>query len=422
MKARSLIILLIIAVVVGLICFALARKSAEEVKASVGGKPYESVPINDSEKIVVRDAKGECVIEKSNGVWVVPSKGGYQADFSKISSLLREIVELKPTQKILGGEACLERFDLLPPGKDTARSGLEIQVFGKDSKPLLSLRKGKPYKQTEGEEDQMAMMMGGGAGDSARFVFIPERNSVVVVSTPLHQASTKDADWIGKDFIKVSEPKSVSLVDGGKTLWTLRRESASAEWGVDGEAPANTEFDKQKVGTLVSSLSWLNFTDVAGKVSAKPEHGFDHPRTLLAESFDGFTYKFNLGDDEADKIYATVSVDFKPVPRIAPKDEKPEDAKKAEDDYNKKLSESKEKASKMSKLVDGWVYVFDKYAFDNLLSGKDKFFKAKAEEKKPEELKTADPLTGFNMKPEDILKNVGGKSELKLEATPASEK
>ena len=389
MKAQSLLILLALAVIVGALCFVLARKSDSELKASVGVKPFEAAPVNDSERIVVRDANGECVVQKLDGIWVVPSKSNYPADFSKIGSLLRDIVDLKPAQSIPGGESCLERFELLPPAKGVAKSGLEIQVFGKDAaRPLLALRKGKPYKPSEGEEDQMAMMMGGGnQNDAVRFAFLPAGNTVVVINNPLRQASAKDSDWLDKDFIKVSELKSVSLADGANALWTISRESPSSEWGIDGEIPANAEFDKQGAAAIGSGFSWLNFNDVAGKVSAKPEHGLDHPRVITAEAFDGFSYKFTVGDDEGGKIYATAAVDFKPVPRVAPKGEKPEDAKKAEEEYAKKLSESKEKAAKMAKLVDGWIYVFDKYSLEKPLSSRDKLVKVKAEEKKHEAAK-----------------------------------
>lgn len=389
MKARSLLILLVLAVAAGLLCLTLARKSASEVKASAGIKPFESVPVNDSGRIVVRGADGECVVEKTGDKWVVPAKEGYPADFSKIGSLLRDIVELKTAQSIPGGESCLERFELSDPAKGGAKAGVEIQVFGKDAaKPLLSLRKGKPYKQSEGEEDQMAMMMGrGNPNESTRFAFLPESNAVVVIANPLRQASAKPADWLDKEFIKVSELKRVSLSEGGKNLWTIKRESPTTEWSIDGEIPAGFEFDKQGASSIGSAFSWLNFTDVAGRVSDKPAYGLEKPKVISLEAFDGFSYKFSVGDDKDGKVYATASLDFKPVPRVAPKDEKPEDAKKAEDEYAKKLSESKEKATKMSKVIDGWIYVFDKYSLEKPLSSRDKLVKAKPEEKKPEDVK-----------------------------------
>ncbi len=411
MNPRNLLILLAAAAVAIAVSFAVSRSSSASVKAAASGKPFEAVPINDSERLVVRDAKGEAAVEKANGVWTVPARAGYPADFSKVSSLLRDMAELKATQTIPGGEACLERFELLPPDSKDGKPGLDIQVFAKDGKPLCSLRKGRSYKQASEEEEQVAMMMGRDASSSAKFAFLPETKAVVVISNPLAQASAKPSDWLDKEFPKIGDLKSVSLVEDGKPSWTISKEKSSSDWALEGDVPEKMEFDKSGASSSVSSLSWAGFSDVAGRLPAKPEQGLDKPKTLLAESFDGFLYKFNFGAaDQEGRLFGTLSVEYKePAPRIAPNDEKPEDRKKNDEDFAKKISESKEKAAKQAKLLDGWIYLFDKSSFEKLLASRDSFLKAKPDEKKPEA--SADPVKA-------ALDKASPLQTIKLDAAP----
>jgi hypothetical protein len=122
MKTRGIAILLVLAVLALALCVVVARKSASEFKAAPTGAPFAKVAINDSAKILVRDASGECAVEKLGEIWTVPEKSGYPADFSKIKELLEGLVELKPSQRIPGGAACLDRFDLLPPPRARPRA------------------------------------------------------------------------------------------------------------------------------------------------------------------------------------------------------------------------------------------------------------------------------------------------------------
>jgi len=414
-KPRTLLVLLALAVLAVALCFALARSSSSSVKAAASGKPFEGVQVNDSAKLLVKDSKGEAVVEKSGDLWVVPAKAGYPADFAKVSSLIRDLAELKATQSVPGAEAFLERFGLLPPdSKDSkdGKTGLDIQVLSKDGKALCFLRRGRPYKQASEEDEQQAMMMGRDPSGSARFVFLPDSKSVIVAGNPLAQASVKPSDWLDKAFVKIGELQKISLSEDGKESWSLSKKGS--DWALDGEIPEKMEFDKANASSASSSLSWLSFSDVEGKLPAKPELGLDKPKTLLVDCSDGFSFKFSFGTPAADgKLPATLAVEYKePAPRQAPADEKPEDKKKNDEDFAKKVSEAKEKAAKWAKLVDGWIYLFDKYSFEKLLVSRDKLLKAK-EEKKPEgKDASADPLKEALGKANPLQQSI------KLDASP----
>jgi hypothetical protein len=143
-------------------------------------------------------------------------------------------------------------------------------VISKDGKELVEIVKGKPFKNDDPDDgNQMAMMMGR-KSEGSRFAYLPKEKEVVVISNPLSQASTRASDWLDKAFVKISDLKSISLGEGGKDVWTLSRESATADWKLEGAIPENMEFDKQAASSLASSLSWTTFSDVAGIDKAKP--------------------------------------------------------------------------------------------------------------------------------------------------------
>jgi len=249
--------------------------------------------------------------------------------------------------------------------------------------------------------------------------------TVALISDPLANAEAKPAEWLSKEFFKIENVKSISVIATNATNnWKITRESATAEWKL-ADARQDESLDTAKSSGVTSALSFPQFADVA--VNAKPEEaGLDKPVTATLETFDGLTYVAKIGKPaEADNYYFQFNVtgDF-PKERTPGKDEKPEDKTKLDKEFADNLKKQQDKL-KAEQAYTKWTYLVGKYTIDPLLKERKDLLVEKKEEPKKEDAKTEEPKKEEPPKvepyKEDSKKEEPKKEEAKKENPPKEE-
>jgi hypothetical protein len=377
MKAKQIVLLLVLVAVIGAIGFFVQKRSQSQwsESAAPGGGKLLDFPINDVARVVIRSANGQVNIAKKNNLWVVKEKADYPANFERVSRLIRQLWELHPVQELTVGPSQLARLELVQPGQsDNASpaslaptgnghsSGTLVELKDKDGKTLAQLIAGKQNVRRGEGPRQFPMPMG-------RYVLASARDGgrQVALVNQMVDVDTKPESWVRRDFVKISNPSSITL--SGQTPakhWTLTRADEKAEWKL-ADARPNESPEKPVTASLATLLSSSMFTDVLPP-DAKPEaHGLDKPDLLTIQTFDGFTYVLKIGKAEANNYPVAVSLNTNLAKERTPApDEKPEDKAKKDEQFNRRRKELEEKAAS-EKELEKRIYLVPKYTLDPFL-------------------------------------------------------
>jgi hypothetical protein len=215
---------------------------------------------------------------------------------------------------------------------------------------------------------------------------------LLTVSDPLNSLDPKAGEWLDKDFFKVEKPQTIALASTNEAnSWKLSRESESAPW-VLAALKTGEVLDTNKVASLASTLSYPSFVDVAA--SLPPDKtGLDKPLVVNIETFDHFTYTLDIGgkSPENDYYLKITAAAALPSERTPGKDEKPDDKKKLDKEFQDKNKPLQDKL-KREQALGQWTYLVNNWLIDPLIRDRAQLMvekksdaaQAPAEEKKDE--------------------------------------
>src|SRR6185436_15344951 len=144
MNRKQLTTLIVACVILGVIGWMIYNKrgSDETSDQQLGKKVFSNFPMNEVERIAIRQGSAQVNLTKQNDIWTVEERNHYPANFATISEFLRKVWELKVAQPVSVGQSQLGRLELLPPDKG-ANSGTLVEFKDKSGKTLNSLLLGK---------------------------------------------------------------------------------------------------------------------------------------------------------------------------------------------------------------------------------------------------------------------------------------
>jgi hypothetical protein len=393
MNRKQLILLLVLLAVLGgagLALFNRNRDAWKEPEAKMGEKVLPGFQVNDVSAIHVKGA-GDLHLVRKDDRWEVQERGDYPASFSEVSDLLLKLADLKVVQSEPIGQSQLARLELEPPGKGSG-AGTLVEFLNPQGKTLDSLLLGKKHVHTS--ERASASPFGGGDFPDGRYILRPEDpKNVLLISDSLTSVDVKPEQWLSKDFFKIEKVKSVSLVSTNATnSWTLTRATESAPWVLEGARPEEV-LDSNKVSSVASTLSYPSFVDVAA--NAKPdETGLDKPLLVTIQTFEHFTYTLKVGKKNAANDYnlnVTVAADL-PAERAAGKDEKPDDKKKLDKEFQDKAKLLADKLKQEQSLAQ-WTFLVNSWLVDPLIRDRAQLLIEKKDEKAADKQVGAEPLS-----------------------------
>jgi hypothetical protein len=384
MNRKQLILLLAALVVLGGAGLVLRHRNQESWDSSggkLGQKVLPNFQVNDVASIHIKGAAGlDLDLVKKDDRWRVRERNDYPANFSEISDLLFNMRDLKIVQAEPIASSQLGRMHLEKPdsGPDSATL---IEFNDAQGRVLQSLLLGKKHTRKSGRPSRM--QFGDEEMPDGRFVMLKsDPHEVLTVTDPLNSVDPKPAGWLDKDFFKVEKPKSISFTStNAADSWSLTRDSEAGPW-VLSNIKTNEALDSNKVSSLSSTLSYPSFVDVAAD-PAPGRTGLDKPLVVAIATFDHFTYTLIIGSKTLENDYnlnVAVSADF-PTERTPGRDEKPDDKKKLDKEFQDRLKPLQDKL-RQEKSLGNWTYLVNNWLIDPLIRARAQLMVEKNDGKK----------------------------------------
>lgn len=386
MKGKQLIILIVVAAALAGLAVMTSRKEQQvTARVAIGSKvmPGLATRLNDIKTVAIETPAATTQVARIDGVWRVPGKYNYPADFGKLRGLLNRLAELKALQALR--TTPVERGDLRlltdadTGATNTATRATTLRFLDKDARTITSLHLGKNRNRPapEGQEGP-----GGGYPDS-RFV-MTDMGQVLLVGETLQEADSRDKDWLDMDFLNVNSADIVAIQVTGSTNGDLQlsRPASGGEMELTTAIPSGKEVDSSKLGRTGSALGYLRFEDVADPALTRETTGLAKPVTYQARTAKGEIYTLRIGKGTgSDNYYASVNVAFEapPAPASPATGTNAVAAAKAQADANARTAEA-------VKLLNGklspWTYVLSQYSVEALTMGLGDVLKDKPKDEK----------------------------------------
>ena len=381
MKAKHLIILIVLAALLGGLAFWTTRKGNKAIPAAEGMKVLPDLPLNDISKIIISSAGSTVTVAKANGIWSVAERYNYHANFDKLAETMRELSELKIGQVVNVSKDELGGLKLLSPShapdKTTKESpgntGTLVELLDGRNRLLASLLIGKNFMR----KPMSQSMIGFGGYPDGQYVRGPD-GSVFLVSKNLNRLTENINTWLDDEFINVSphDIQQITVTGPGRSTIKVIREQDStmlslADLGEDEETT-------YKVDKMARALEHLGFDDIASPDLTPEETGLNHPVVFTARTKDGQNYILRIGkvvSNESSNRYVRVTVNYEPTTEdlkssTAKKPDKQADEKPAKDQATVSKS-AKQKMSEKTRILNDkfslWTYVIKSYRAESLL-------------------------------------------------------
>lgn len=375
---KILILLIILAVLIGAAAITKSNRTKQLSVAASREKLIDKLDTDAIRKIVFKDGDKTATIAAVGDTWAVAERSNYPAAYGKLSKAIQDLVDQKAGTRQPIGKSAWGEVKLLAPGEgDAAKTGFAVQFMGEGDKPLKTLVLGVNVESSKVGEAKSPF---GGGGNQRYARLTDDGDTVWVVGNQFYDLQAKPEDWIDKSFFTVEKIKSVDVVaPKAEESWKASRKAETDnEFTLEG-GKADEGLDNIKAG-LSNLLSSPSFNDVLPKDKATADFMKDATKVTIT-TFDGFTYKIQWvkkGEASNEKYYMTVdtSADL-PKERPAVKDEKPEDKKKADEEFAKKKTALEEHLAKDKKAA-GWVYEVSSYTLGSLNKKKAELLKAPA--------------------------------------------
>jgi hypothetical protein len=395
MNARTVTILWVIAVVLGIAVAALklTRKQAADTatRRTAGQMVFESFPATDVSTIRIEGASTAVTLEKKSGSWTVAERDDYPANARYANDFIRTLGELKVAQAMEAGPSFAPRFGMDQDSKKPDERGLTATFMDPAGKELAAVSLGKTLE------------VGSGGG---RFIRNHADDSGFYSVTETFPAISADPKrWLANDFISLEKIKSIDVTPSGGEPWKVSRQTEDGDFTMDGLAAGET-LDASAAGQLKNLMSYARFEDVVPAAVVEERKLAGQERTVVIETFEGFIYQLAIvpakpadaagNDDElmpaaADNQLLTVSVNADlPAERKKEEGESEEDAKQMDEAFTTRLKSLEEKLEKEKAFADR-TFEVGKYLVENLLKDRSELIQKKEESAAQADDASADP-------------------------------
>lgn len=397
MKGKNLAILAVMAIVLIGLAVHTSKKESRATPGVLGKKLMPDLPVNDIERIVVRTAQSTAEVARAEGGWVIPSRYGYPADFTKLRGALLKLSELKIGQVLRVTDAQRKALGILPPGSTNA-AGTTVDLLGAGGRKIASLLIGAEHTR------KAPQGMGYGGYPDGQYVSPDGGKSVYLVSQTLEDLASGERDWMDAEIMNVRGADIEKIVIGGagRADVALSRKADGAGLELEGLKPTE-ELEQTKVSGVESALSYLRLADVADPALTDEQLGMTLSTVYRAETKNGEVYTVRVGGSPTNdtRRYVKAAVSLKPAAPAAATNAvaglaatnaaaggtnaAPDAAKAAAE--RKQLEDS---VRALNEKLARWTFVIDASKADDLAASRDKLVKAK-EVPKPAEGTNAPP-------------------------------
>jgi hypothetical protein len=151
--------------------------------------------------------------------------------------------------------------------------------------------------------------------------------------------------------------------------WKLVRDTEAATWKF-ADAKPGEEPDPPKAAGLASLVGHMSFADVLDPTAKPDSTGLDKPSVITIDTFEGFSYSLKAGKLNGTNYPVTVAVSANLAEqRTATPNEKAEDKKKLDEEFESKKKTLADKLVQAKKL-EGRPYLVAKPTIDQMLKNR----------------------------------------------------
>ncbi|MBI2438605.1 MAG: DUF4340 domain-containing protein [Lentisphaerae bacterium] len=378
MKARNLILLVVVAaVLVGWAVWVL-KPPAKLESNLLGTKVLPGLPINRVNKIVLVTTNTTLTLAKVKGAWAVANRFNYPAAFDKIAESLIQLGELKVGQVVTVDEKQRGAFNLLDPSSTSAghkeRSGTRLELRDENDGLLAWLLIGKPFMRGASAGGGMSAPWAFGDYPDGQYV-LTANGRVFLVSHTLESLTPDAKNWLASEFVSESAAalQEISVTAPQREPIKLRRPKEGESFTLQGLSAEQGALDTAKVDQLSGALNFLRFDDIADPQLSPKETGLDQPVLFEAQTSGGRTYTIRVGNtltNDALARYLQVAFAWKaPVESKAPDKEA---AEKPEGQTNavaaaKAGEQLAEETKELNDRLAPWIFIIKGYRLEPFL-------------------------------------------------------
>ena len=379
MKAKTLVPLMAVAVILVVAAVRSTRTPAVSAEHWVGRTVLENLPVNDIDRIVIQRQDQALKLVRKDNQWVVVNKFNYPATFGRIRDMLIRLSEMKIGQKLAVDDRQRQALQLMAApsgGVSVAGTVVELNAGGK---AVATLAIGADYVRKAGAEQP-----GYGAYPDGKYISPDNGRSVYLVAENLDYAPAA-RDWLDPELANVAAPdiQSITITGEGREAVHLRRDGETLRLeGVKGNEEPATE----KIGELENSLAFLTLEDVADPTLNDAALGMARPVKFEATTKNGEIYTITVGGKAGtDRRYVRIATACAP---------RPETPTPAAADTNLTAQAAAAKAAERKaqetarldlevrmaakqKLHCGWTYVISAYKADTFTLPRESLVKDK---------------------------------------------
>ncbi|HET6631018.1 MAG TPA: DUF4340 domain-containing protein [Woeseiaceae bacterium] len=281
MSARTLKILGIAVVVLFAAVFLLDRQRNSSEEADELLFPDLKEQLDAVSEVTVTDADSEVTLAREGDRWVVPGKGGYDADTGALRDLLIAIAEARKVEQKTSNSEYYDRLGVQPPDEEGS-TGILVETAGPGAAAF-------------------ALILGDSVQREYRYARVPdEAQSWLIDRNP--DVPDDAADWLVSEIVDIpsSRIQSVTITHGdGETIRLSKENEDAANFELE-PIPEGRELSYPSVGNSVASaIGGLELEDVRAAGEGK-EAGDAATATTVYKMFDGLqlTVESTTADDE----------------------------------------------------------------------------------------------------------------------------
>ncbi|EFK10037.1 conserved hypothetical protein [delta proteobacterium NaphS2] len=284
MNKKTVFILLVVLAILAAVGRSILIRNSTPAGGDIMGSPlFTDFPANDIASVVIERPDDSVALVKDESGWIVESRFGYPADFSKLTDLIRKLKETKVGRKFPATESIKKRLSLAPPDYEkTDESEKATRVLMKDKKGtvLVDILLGVTRKPEEkGIADSQFVMPGSG----------PDIYLVDQVFTPFAVGASA---WLKKSPVKVAEAdirKITCTGPDGTVRYIFERPEKGKAFELT-SPPAKRAVEASSLNRLVGALTGLEIQDVADPATPPESLSQGISPRLDYTLFNGITY------------------------------------------------------------------------------------------------------------------------------------
>ena len=290
MKSRTVVILWLLAIVLGVLAYFVKFHSKEappaQTKLAPGDKLFEELPIRDIYSVQISQGDDITHLIRAEGnQWGVKERLHYSLRYDLLRDLLGSLNDLEVTQSYPSDKQYFSRFGLadeIKPedNKEEYLGAIKVAMLDQSGAPIEEVYLGK---------------FSGSRRVGGRFVRITGDDSgIYAVPQTFPGVTANPKNWLNTKFVQISNIQSIGVsapADSSFTKWKVSRPTLQGQFTID-DMSENEVMRLTSTSSLRSLFHSSSFQDVLSDdmVAELSEPDEKLKRRATITTFDGLTY------------------------------------------------------------------------------------------------------------------------------------